>query len=167
MDLLDRMLGHDRWTTARFLEMSRDLTNEHLDREFDIGHRTLRRTFDHIILNVDFWTGLMIGEPSAYEATNSSVPELLERHERAYNQFASVARRLYDEQRLDEIFIDHYDYPQSIGATILHVIDHNVQHRGEVMHILQRLGVPDLPEGDPQEWEHQTHLIPESAIPNP
>ena len=32
-------------------------------------------------------------------------------------------------------------------------------HRGEVLHMLQRLGVPDLPDGDPQEWEHLTGRV--------
>src|SRR5688572_16657515 len=49
MDLLDRLLGHDHWTTARLLELSRDLTDAHLDQPIDIGHQTLRETFDHMI----------------------------------------------------------------------------------------------------------------------
>ena len=61
--------------------------------------------------------------------------------------------------RMDETFIDHDSYPQSFGATILHVVLHNARHRGEVLHILQRLGIPDLPDGDPQEWEHMTGRI--------
>jgi hypothetical protein len=44
MDLLDRMLGHDQWTTARVLGLSRDLTNAQLDQPFDVGHGTLRET---------------------------------------------------------------------------------------------------------------------------
>lgn len=81
---------------------------------------------------------------------------------RAYGKFADVARDLVTSWRLEETFVDHYQYPQSFGATILHVIYHNVQHRSEVLHILQRLGMDDLPEGDPQEWEHMTGRI-ESA----
>jgi hypothetical protein len=37
--------------------IGKDLTDAQLDQEFDIGHRTLRQTFDHMILNVDFWAG--------------------------------------------------------------------------------------------------------------
>ena len=40
---------------------------------------------------------------------------------------------------------------QEIGATILQV---SMQHRSEVLHILQSLGVPNLPDGDVQEWQH-------------
>ncbi len=54
MDLLERMLGHDRWTTERLLTLRQDLSDALLDREFDVGHRTLRNTFNHMILNVEF-----------------------------------------------------------------------------------------------------------------
>lgn len=159
MDLLERMLGHDRWTTEQLLTPSRHLSDAQLDQEFDIGLRTLRRTFDHMILGVDFWTGQMVGQPIPYKPSHSSVDDMLTRHARSYDQFAKVARDIVASGRLDETFVDHNSFPQSFGATILHVIYHNTQHRSDVLHILQRLGITDLPEGDPQEWEHMTERI--------
>ena len=53
MNFVDRLLGHDAWTTRQLLEICAKLPNEQLDREFDIGHRTLRATFDHIIHNME------------------------------------------------------------------------------------------------------------------
>ena len=49
MDLLDRLLEHDHWATAQLLDLSRHLSDAQLDQEFDIGHRTLRDTFEHMI----------------------------------------------------------------------------------------------------------------------
>ncbi len=51
MDLLDRLLGHDSWTTRQLLDLAGTLSDNQLDQEFDIGHRTVRRTFAHIIWN--------------------------------------------------------------------------------------------------------------------
>ena len=159
MDLLDRLLGHDHWTTARLLELSRDLTDARLDQPFDIGHGTLRETFDHMTDSVAFWTGLMVEQPVNTPRDDRSIAALIERHERSYAAFASLARRLHDEQRMDDTFVDHFAIRQELGATIIHVILHNMQHRGEALHMLQRLGVPDLPDGDPQEWEQDTQRI--------
>lgn len=161
MDMLDRMLGHDHWATTRILDLSQDLTDAQLDQEFDIGHRTLRETLDHMIFVINAWTGLMAGEPTSMkrDGQRRSIAELQERHERYQRSFAAFARKAQDEQILDETFIDHYDYPQSIGATILQVLHHNAQHRGEARHILDRLSVSDLPDFDPQEWEHMTGRI--------
>lgn len=159
MDLLDRLLGHDRWTTAQFLDISKGLTDAQLDQRFDIGLGTLRETLDHMIFNIAFWTGFMVGQPANVQRDDRSPAALIERHERFYEDFAAAARRARDEQRLDDTFIDHYDYPQTVGGTILQVVLHNVEHRSEVRHILERLGVSNLPDGDLQMWEHETHLV--------
>lgn len=163
MDLLDRSLGHDRWTTRQYLDVSRDLTDAQLDQEFDIGLRTLRDTFDHMIYIVPFWASQMAGQPIEVDRSDRSIPALIERHERYYEMFESMARQMRDEERLDETFTDHFGYEQSQGGTIIHVLLHNAQHRSEVLHILRRLGVSDLIEGDPQEWEHMTGRIAAAA----
>lgn len=80
----------------------------------------------------------------------------MERHTAAAAEFAALARRIADEGRLDELWIDVLDDPprrKTRGGTIGHVITHNMHHRAEALHILSRLGVSDLPEGDVLSWE--------------
>jgi uncharacterized damage-inducible protein DinB len=155
MDLLDRLLEHDRWATAQLLDRSRNLSDAQLDQEFDIGHRTLRETFAHIIVNIAFWTSLMTEQPVDKQRDERSLAALIDRHERFYATFATLARQFRDEQRLDETFIDHYDARKSFGGTILHVVLHNAEHRTEALHILERLEVPDLPEVDHGLWDYE------------
>lgn len=163
MDLLDRMLGHDRWATNQLLELCRPLTDAQLDQEFDIGHRTLRETLDHMVYVIDFWTGWMDGRPVHHDRTmqqrDRSIAAFIERHERYQEGFAALARRVQDEQRLDDTFIDHNGIRQSQGATILQLLQHHAQHRSEVRHMLERLGVTGLWDYDPQEWEHVTGRV--------
>jgi uncharacterized damage-inducible protein DinB len=160
MDLLDLLLDHDHWATARLLEVSGGLTDAQLDRAFDVGHRTLRETFGHMILNVPFWTAFLAGQPADGGYSADAQPDdrspavLSDHHERAYAAFASAARRLRDEQRLEETFVDHYAVRKSFGGTILMVVEHNEGHRFEALHILERLGVTDLPEVDLGAWEY-------------
>jgi uncharacterized damage-inducible protein DinB len=154
MDLLDCMLGHDQWATTQLVEASRDLTDALLDQPFDIGHVTLRATLDHMFSAIGFWTGWMIEQPvTAEREGHPSVPELIDRYERDSATFATVARRVRDEQRLGDTFTDHEGRRKSFGATIVHVMYHNAQHRSDARHILERLDVPDLWDYDPQEWE--------------
>jgi uncharacterized damage-inducible protein DinB len=155
MDLLDRLLDHDRWATNTLLDVSRGLTNAQLDQEFDVGHRTLRATFAHMIPNVGFWTGLMNGHPVAEEEAGGwSIEELIARHEHDYDAFARLARQLRDEERLVEIYVDHYEVRKSMAGTILMVVEHNEWHRGEASHILARLGLPEVPEVDLGVWDY-------------
>jgi len=156
MDLIDRLLEHDHWATTRVLEACRGLTDAQFDQEFDIGHRTLRNTLEHMIFNIEAWGAMMAGQHPTMDRSNRSLEGLMARHERAQAAFAAVARRARDEGRLDDTYRDHFGEPTTLGGTILHVPYHNVEHRSEALHILQRLGVPDLPEIDPLLWEHET-----------
>lgn len=153
MDLVDRLLGHDHWATAQLLELSRGLTDAQLDQEFDIGHRSLRATFEHVIFNVEVWTAVAAGQPVDAERDDRSLAALIDRHERSYAAFAAFARRVRDEGRLDETFVDHFGGHISFAGPVLHVVLHDAEHRAEALHILERLGMPDLPELDHALWD--------------
>ena len=163
MDLLDRLLAHDNWTTRQLLLLSRGLTDAQLDRLFDVGHETLRRTFTHIIGNMETWTDLLYERPVRPRTepmqVAASVPGLLARLDAIAPDFAALARRVRDEGRYDARFTDVLDNPprqKTYGGAIAHLITHSMQHRSEALHILKRLGVPDLPEGDVLSWEEVT-----------
>ena len=150
MDLIDSLLEYDRWATTTLLDVCRGLSDVQLDQPFDIGHQTLRATFVHNIATIEFWSGFMAGEtePLQDETPEGSFAGLATRHERAHSAFAALSRRLRDEGRLDDTYVDHYKVRKSMGGTILTVVLHNVEHRTEALHILNRQGVPDLPEVD-------------------
>lgn len=160
MDILERLLGHDAWTTRRVLLLCQGLDNAELDRDFDIGHRTLRATWVHLIGNLRVWTDLMAeravrdgGDAPEWAASPAA---LLAAWEAAMAEFAGLARNLAAAGRLDDCYTDTLDDPprrKTFGGTIAHLLTHDMLHRSEILHLLQRLGVPDLPEGDVLSWE--------------
>jgi uncharacterized damage-inducible protein DinB len=157
LDLLDLLLDHDDWATRELLDFCGRLPDAQLDEPFDIGHRTLRATFQHIIGNVPFWTAFLTGELATEQEPDRSLAALRNAHEQGYARFAEIARTLRDEVRLAETYVDHYDVRKSFGGTILAVIEHNAEHRTEIVHILQRHGVPDVPEVDLGVWDYLLH----------
>src|SRR3954449_3477972 len=102
MDLLDLLLDHDHWATAELLKMCDGLTEAQLDQPFDVGHRTLRETFGHMIFNIPFWSAFLAGESpeGGYSADNQpvdrSLSALKDHNERSYPAFAAVARQFRD-----------------------------------------------------------------------
>jgi uncharacterized damage-inducible protein DinB len=92
-------------------------------------------------------------EPLTVQRDDQSLPALIARFERAYERFATFARHIRDNQRLDETFTDNWDAQMTFGGAILHVILHNEGHRVEMLHILSRLGVPNIPELDHALWD--------------
>lgn len=159
MDLLDRLLGHDAWTTQRVLAAAAGLTDAQLDRDFDLGHRTVRATLAHLIGNVEVWTDLLAERPvRADPAGPPTMADLQRRYTAAAADFGRVALARRDAGQLNHTYLDVLDHPpraKSVGGTILHVLTHNHQHRAELLHILQRLGCCDLVEGDVLGWEAQ------------
>src|SRR3954447_11814231 len=115
MDLLDRLLGHDYWTTRQLLLRSSGLSDAELDRSFDIGHETVRRTFVHIIGNMEVWTDLLYERsvrPRAGQSPDAaSIPGLIARLDAVAPEFATIARRIRDEGRWDDCFTDVLDDP--------------------------------------------------------
>jgi uncharacterized damage-inducible protein DinB len=130
-----------------------------MHQRFDIGHETVHATLVHMIGNVGTWTALMqIGHPR--DRTDGwaemGVPSLAAEHERSYAEFAGLARQTRDAGRWNDTWVDSLDDPptsKTFGGAILHVITHNMHHRGELLHMLSRIGLTDLPEGDLLSWE--------------
>lgn len=150
MDLLDRLLAHNEWTTERLIEQSRGLTDAQLEQPFDIGLKTVRVTIDHIIENIEWWTDLMNAHPRRSFRTLGADPLTLDgfgkRLGRVAPQFAEVARRVQAEGRLDDTWPTREGFSESYsyGNTIIHVITHSAHHRAQLMYMLKSLGVKDV-----------------------
>jgi uncharacterized damage-inducible protein DinB len=152
MDLLDRLLGHDAGTTRELLLLSRGLSDEQLDREFDLGHRTVRATALHVLRNMEVWADLMGGRLPREAPQEAWVVRL----ERAAEDLRRVARAVAERGGWDERFLDTLDDPpaeKTYGGAIAHVITHGMHHRAQWLHMLRRLGVEGVPEGDVLGWE--------------
>ena len=155
MDLLDRLLGHDAWTTRQLLLACQSLPDELLDREYEIDHRSLRKTFAHIIDNMEVWTDLLWERP-VQARQGTSISELLARLGQCSKEFALVARKIAREGRYDDCFLDTLDVPprlKTFGGTIGHLITHSMHHRAQIMFLMQQVGIKEHIEGDLLSWE--------------
>ena len=161
MDILYRLLGHSTWTTQHLLEHCRELNLKQLHQPFDIGHKTLLETAEHLVDNIETWTDLMLQRPirqypADVQRERETLDGLIARHQAAADEFNKLAQQLAEESRLDDGYSDFLDNPpglKSFGGTIAHVLTHNHQHRAEIIHMLMRLGVADVIEGDVLGWE--------------
>jgi uncharacterized damage-inducible protein DinB len=160
MDLLDRLLAHDVWTTRQLIQQSRGLSDAQLDQVFEIDSRTLRGCYLHLIENMEVWNDLLYERTPRPEAVLDAKPRtldgLLERLTEAGRELAILARRIARENRWDDVFMDVLDEPpraKTFGGTIGHVITHNMHHRAQAMLMLEQLGVKEHVEGDLLTWE--------------
>jgi len=155
MDILDRLLGHDTWTTRQLLLACQSLPDELLDKEFDIDHKSLRETFVHMIAAAEIWTDLLY-ERSVQTRNGNSIPELLDRLSIVSRDFADLARKVAREGRYDDCFMDVEDNPpkkKTFGGAIGHVLTHSMHHRAQIMFLMEKVGLKDHIEGDLLSWE--------------
>ena len=152
MDLLDRLLRHDHATTRRLLELAASLPEADYDRGFDLGLGTLRRTFAHVVANVEIWTALALGEPAPDARSRpDDASSLIGRLDDAYARFADYARAVRDRGGWDERWTDPGETPareRSHGGVVAHLVTHSMHHRCQALFMLRRLGVEGVPEGD-------------------
>ena len=158
MDILDRLLAHDTWTTRQLLLACQSLPGDLLDKEFDIDQQSLRKTFVHIIDNMEVWTDLLCERP-VQKRTGNSVPELIERLSLISRDFANVARRIAREQRYDDCFMDTLDNPprlKTFGGALAHLLTHSMHHRAQIMFLMEKVGLTEHIEGDVLTWESKS-----------
>ncbi len=173
MDLLDRLLGHDAWTTRQLIDRCGALSDEQLDRRIDIGRQTVRATLEHIIANMEIWSALMAGDESSRAAPPGAAQSLDDFHRRlhiAADRLAAVARSVAARGAWDERWLDTLDQPpteKTYGGAIAHVITHSMHHRAQLLYMLRKLGVANLPEGDVLSWERQLPPLTPPASPPP
>ena len=160
MNLHDRLLKHDAWTTRQLLLIAQRLSEEELDREFDIGHQSVRATFGHVIWNMEVWGDLMAGRSVDLQndprRQRRSMAEMIDRLDAAAANLEQLARGVADRNGWDERWTDPLDGKErTYGGSIAHVITHSMHHRAQLLYLLRLLGVENLPEGDVLSWEEQ------------
>ncbi len=164
MDLLDRLLAHDVWSTRQLLLQARALTDQQLDQPFDIDSRTLRGCFLHMLENMEIWTDLLYERQPRNDEAQAALPVsidgLLQRLSVAGRDLAAIARAVARENRWDAVFMDVLDDPprqKTFGGAIGHVLTHDMHHRAQAMLMLEHLGLRDHIEGDLLTWEAVAH----------
>lgn len=166
MDIIDRLIDHDTWMTRRMLERARGLADEQLDAPvavsdsplpFESEEGTLRGALNRLIRTKEIWLAAVRNQPLP-EGLDDSIPGMLKRLDSSFIEFAEMVRRVRDENRWDEQFVDDTgEQPErfSYGGMIAHVVTFSAFRRSAALKILNRLGIDELGYGDPIEWERK------------
>ncbi len=160
MDLVDRLLAHDAWTTALLIERARELTDEQLDEPMNIGPGPVRATLAHTVWNTEAWSASMAGDEPRRLQERATLDEIAALHASASRRLALVAEGVRDRGAWDERWLDQLDRDpkdRTFGGAIAHVLTHSMHHRAQVLNMLRRHGLTDLPEGDVLSWEEQAN----------
>lgn len=163
MDLLDLLLEHDRWLVRKMLERAKTLSDEQLDTPtetyqpapFAETQHTLREMFHQHVFGKENWVAA-IKNQQAPDNLDKTIKDLIERHEKATNDFLAIAHEIRDESKWQAVFVDALCIPPetfSFSGVIAHVITFSAQQRVVMLGALQKFGINDLGYNDPIEFE--------------
>lgn len=150
------LLHFDRWATERLFAVCGQLSDAQLDQEFPIGLKSLRRTFGHLVGNMNYWADIADGRPARpFDSSAGPLDEIVRRFEAAWDDLSGILSRSTP-ARLEEVITDEFDNREfgkgTIGfrrvAVLLHVLNHGTHHRAQCLNMLRHLGVNPLPEID-------------------
>jgi AraC family transcriptional regulator len=161
MDVLVKMVEHHVWMIGQLIDRAGRLDAETLDRPIEysvesIDERplTLRRQVDRLVWQLEMWLAAVDDEP--FEFPESGREELLSdiraRYDIAGPRYLALVRRLNDEGRFDETFVDSTgDRPHvfTYGGMVAHVLTFAAVRRTVAVGALDSAGITDLGAGDP------------------
>ena len=154
-DPADVLLDFEDWATHRMLDACEPLSDEQLDREFEMGLGTLRRTLKHNIGAMIGWTGLLEDSEPDFDpdfgGDSPSIERLRSVHEDAMKAFRAGARLgsfddVLERQR------NETTYRFTRGGVVTHVTTHSMHHRAQCLNMLRHLGVETQPESSVFQW---------------
>lgn len=168
MDLLQRIVEHHVWLVGEMVDRAARLDDAALDRPIETSIEDLddgpsiRTQLDRLVAQLERWVASVEGRtsPHPWETGDMSVGGLRGRLATAGPEFVSLVRRLTEEGRLDETFVDATCEPPvvfSYGGMIAHVVTFAAYRRSVVALALYSAGITDLGSGDPREWVAQPH----------
>ncbi|WP_394828120.1 DinB family protein [Pendulispora albinea] len=121
------------------------------------GANLIVRVLDHAHIVSRIFQAHLQGVPHSYKATQSEVLPTLEELDRASDAidrwYVETASSLQDEElaRPREVrFTDGKVVTMTAAEIILHVVTHNIHHRGNVDAILYQTGMPRPRDGFPE-----------------
>ena len=151
-ETLRTVYGFDSWATGHLLDSAAELTQEQLLLPGSAGQGSVRDTLLHLLSAQRNWLGLCDGSLSAAQAFSQALepadyPDVAAL--RTVWREIDAATRAYL-SRVDEAELvsrrggtfpwNNADFSQPVWAILLHVANHNTQHRSEAAALLTEAG---------------------------
>lgn len=155
MDLVERLIDHDAWTTRQMLLSVRGANESDVDRPLQPHGKSVRELLERAVWQKEMWVAAMDGVP-LQKQTDRSIDGLLKRMDAAFPRFGEIARRVRDSGQWDAMFVDGVCEPAetfSYGGAFAHVITHAAYRRQVLLDALDQIGIRDIPYADPIKWE--------------
>jgi uncharacterized damage-inducible protein DinB len=154
------LLGYNDWADSRLLEASGPLSDEQLDRGFDMGPGSLRRTLIHIWAGESVWLARWMGKAETRwpdEAERLPLAEIQRRFGATWVERARFLATLADaDLAREQVYRDSKGslFRAKLGNMLIQGVTHSLHHRAQAVNMLRHVGA-GLVELDYMMWERR------------
>lgn len=145
MQTVREAFRHNDWANARLFDFAADCTDDELDRPFEMGPGSLRRTLFHLWEAERIWLDRWTNQAPATFGTQDAALPLAEIRQRL-EATAAARERFCDDlppdggaRRVTFTTSKGETVTLPLGDTLLHVANHAIHHRAQALNMLRRL----------------------------
>jgi uncharacterized damage-inducible protein DinB len=160
-ELLRQFASYNYWANQKLCEIILALPAEQLTREIPSSFSSIHKTLLHMWDAESIWWQRMklqesIIPPSTnFSGTTQEVVSALQQLDRQWEEWISNATPM----ALDHVF-SYYNlkkehFKQPTYQVVMHVMNHNMYHRGQLVNMLRQLGVQKIPQTDYIVWSRK------------
>ena len=144
MSVLRTLFAHNDWARDKVMVLASPLSEEQLDRPFEMGPGSLRRTLLHLCGCEQRWLNRWRrGVAGSQHEANRAMGELWDRFRKTAGErdafFDSVGEPGFSKKTSFTEDGKKHAYP--LGDMALHVSNHGIHHRAQALNMLRRLDV--------------------------
>ncbi len=134
-----------RWGNSKLIRLSEGLTDEAFDASAPLGPGSLRATFVHLVgaqrIWLDRWQSRTPGPfPTGEGWTITKIGQEIEAIDSELEEFVRNVSDDGFERRIDYANLKGERYQHRLSDLLLHVLNHGVHHRSQLLHFLKRQG---------------------------
>jgi uncharacterized damage-inducible protein DinB len=148
IEALCEFYDYNYWARDRQLEACAKLTAEQLSRPLGSSFSSLRETLAHLVMVEWVWHERWCGRDVrsvAFEVELTSVEALRARWQMVERDVRGFVSRLTNEdlaRPLTYVNFKGETWTYALGEALLHLVNHQTYHRGQVTTLLRQLGSP-------------------------
>ena len=144
--ILSDLYTYNDWANAKLMRTCAGLTDAQLDQPREMGFGTLRATWHHLWAAEQYWLERRQGHPWAPLDVDAARESLEAIHARLQSTAAERAQMMAAETEPNLSRLVPYNnsaghaYAHRLSDLLLHVANHGVHHRAQVLHYLKQFG---------------------------
>ena len=141
---LRTLFAHNDWARDKLMESALPLSDDALDRPFEMGMGCLRGTLEHLWRAerywLDRWQGSADGRPPEPDLGIATLRDRFRATARERDDFLDGLGASGESQQIKFIRPDGASREYPLGDMMLHVCNHGVHHRAQTLNMMRHVG---------------------------